>query len=94
MEGANINKQGNEGKEKEVKVKEPRYNAYDLVTKEDVNKDVMITTVLNNQMMGKITRVGAYEIEIITKDNRKFIIYKHAIVSLYFFESQDKGVKK
>jgi len=72
--------------ENEVKVKEPRYNAYDLVTKEDVNKDVMITTILNNQMMGKITRIGAFEIEIQTKDGRRIIVYKHAIVSLYFFE--------
>ncbi len=88
-------KKENEGKEKEVKVREPRYNAYDLVTKEDVGKEVMITTVLNSQMIGKITRIGAFEIEIQTKDNRRFIIYKHAIVSLYFFESQDsKGVKK
>ncbi len=90
------NKTENEAKEKEVKVREPKYNAYDLITKDDAGKEVMITTILNSQMMGKITRVGAYEIEIITKDNRKFIIYKHAIVSVYFFEqSQDsKGVKK
>ncbi len=84
---------GKEGKEKEEK--ELKYSVSAVLTKDDVGKDAVITTVLNSQIMGKLTKVGQFEIEVQTKDNRKIIVFKHAIVSMYFFEqSQAQGVKK
>ncbi len=82
------------GKE-EKEQKELKYSISAVLTKDDVGKDAVITTVLNSQILGKLTNVGQFEIEIQSKDGRRIIVFKHAIVSMYFFESQDsKGVKK
>jgi len=79
---------------KEKKEKELKYSVSAVLTKNDIGKEAMITTILNSQIMGKITQVGQFEIEIQTKDNRRIIVFKHAIVSMYFFEHPDtKGVK-
>ncbi len=94
MENENINK--NEQKENEGKEqKELKYSVSAVLTRHDVGKDAMITTVLNSQLMGKITKVGQFEIEIQTKDGRRVIVFKHAIVAMYFFESSNnKEVRK
>ncbi len=84
------------GKE-EKEHKDLKYSVAAVLTKDDVGKDTMITTVLNSQIMGKLTKVGQFEIEVQTKDNRRIIVFKHAIVSMYFFEqpqSQVQGIKK
>ncbi len=89
-------KKEKEGKEKEEKEhRDLKYSVAAVLTKDDVGKDAMITTILNSQIMGKLTKVGQFEIEVQTKDNRRIIVFKHAIVSMYFFEpSQAQGVKK
>ncbi len=84
------------GKE-EKEHKDLKYSVAAVLTKDDVGKDAMITTVLNSQLMGKITKVGQFEIEIQTKDGRRVIVFKHAIVAMYFFEqsqNDNKGTKK
>jgi len=96
MENPNLNEKKNE-KKKEKKEKELKYSVSAILTKNDIGKEAMITTILNSQIMGKLTSVGQYEIEIQTKDNRRIIVFKHAIVSMYFFDTgqtENKGVKK
>ncbi len=100
MVDLNLNEKKNEEKKeekKEKKEKEQKYSVSAVLTKNDVGKDAMITTILNSQIMGKITQVGQFEVEVQTRDNRRIIVFKHAIVSMYFFEqpqSQVQGVKK
>ncbi len=97
MENENLKKENEKRNEekKEKKEKELKYSVSAVLTKNDIGKEAMITTILNSQIMGKLTNVGQYEIEIQTKDNRRIIVFKHAIVSMYFFEqSQAQGVKK
>ncbi len=85
-----------EQKEKEEKEhKELKYSVSAVLTKNDIGKEAVITTILNSQILGKLTNVGQFEIEIQSKDGRRMIVFKHAIVSMYFFEqSQAQGVKK
>ncbi len=90
MENENINKK-EESKEKK---KETKYSVTGLITNDDINKDVMITTILNSQILGKLTRVGQYEIEILTKDDNRIIIFKHAIVLLRFWNPPQTDNKK
>jgi len=90
MENENINK-NEESKEKK---KETKYSVTGLITNDDINKDVMITTILNSQILGKLTKVGQYEIEILTKDDNRIIIFKHAIVSLRFWNAPQSDKKK
>jgi len=92
MENENLK----ENETKQTEQKDLKYSVSAVLTRHDVGKEAMITTVLNSQIMGKITKVGQFEIEIQTKDNRRIIVFKHAIVAMYFFEqaSNDKGVKK
>ncbi len=79
---------------KEKKEREVKYNATTLLSKEGAGKNVMITTILNTHILGKLTMLEQFEIEILTIDNRKIIVFKHAIVSLYFCEPiHTKGVK-
>jgi len=97
MVDLNLNEKKNEEKKeekKEKKEKELKYSVSAVLTKNDIGKEAMITTILNSQIMGKITQVGQFEIEVQTKDGRRIIVFKHAIVSMYFFEHPDtKGVK-
>jgi len=55
MENENLNK-NEESKEKK---KETKYSVTGLITNDDINKDVMITTILNSQILRKWTRVGS-----------------------------------
>jgi len=86
----------NENLKKENEHKELKYSVAAVLTRNDIGKEAMITTILNSQIMGKLTKVGQFEIEVQTKDNRRIIVFKHAIVSMYFFDSQSeyRGVKK
>ncbi len=64
---------------------EQLYCDVDLLTDEDIGKEITITTVKDRDYIGKLTRIGRNQIEIEPRGSKlRIIIYKHAIISMYF----------
>ncbi len=79
-------------KTKERPPKEVKYNASDLITKKDVGRSVVITTVLNTVIRGTLTNTAQYEYEI-SNGADKTIIYKAGIVMMKFLDPPKQEVK-
>ncbi len=79
-------------KNKDRPPKEVKYNASDLITKKDVGRSVVITTVLNTVIRGTLTNTAQYEYEI-SNGNDKTIVYKSSIVTIKFLDPPKPEVK-
>jgi len=74
---------------KEKKEKRPRmYNTLAMITTEDNGKNIQITTITNNIIIGKLVRVSPYELEVEVKGRdgkpENLIVMKHYIAYLKF----------
>ena len=82
--------QGKEVKEgKEKKEKRPRmYDTLAMMTTQDNGRNIQITTITNNIIIGKLVRVSPYELEIEVKGRdgkpENLIVMKHFIAYLKF----------
>jgi len=66
---------------------EQQYSDEDFLTQKDIGRYITITTAKNRDYVGKLTRIGKNQIEIQEMNSKiRIIIYKHAIISMWFFE--------
>jgi acetolactate synthase small subunit len=81
--------QGTQPEGKEKKEKRPRmYNTLAMIATEDNGKNIQITTITNNIIIGKLVRVSPYELEVEVKGrdgkSENWIVMKHFIAYLKF----------
>jgi len=81
--------QGTQSQGKEKKEKRPRmFDTLAMMTTQDNGKNIQITTITNNIIIGKLVRVSPYELEVEVKgrDGRpeNWIVMKHFIAYLKF----------
>jgi hypothetical protein len=81
--------QGTQPEGKEKKEKRPRmYDTLAMMTTQDNGKNIQITTITNNIIIGKLVRVSPYELEVEVKGRdgkpENLIIMKHFIAYLKF----------
>jgi len=81
--------QGTQLQGKEKKEKRPRmYNTVAMITTEDTGKNIQITTITNNIIIGKLVRVSPYELEVEVRGrdgkSENWIVMKHFIAYLKF----------
>ena len=73
---------GSEGK------KQRMYDTLAMITMRDDGKNILITTIANTSIMGKLLRVSPYELEIEVKGrdgkSENLIVMKHFIAYLKF----------
>jgi len=72
---------------KEKKEKRPRmYDTLAMMTTQDNGKNIQITTITNNIIIGKLVRVSPYELEVEVKGRdgkpENWIVMKHFIAYL------------
>ena len=74
--------EGNEGQ------KQRMYDTLAMITMRDDGKNILITTVANTSIMGKLLRVSPYELELEVKGrdgkSENLIVMKHFIAYLKF----------
>ena len=81
--------QGTQPQGKEKKEKRPRmYDTLAMMTTQDNGKNIQITTITNNIIIGKLVRVSPYELEVEVKGRdgkpENLIVMKHYIAYLKF----------
>jgi len=81
--------QGTQSQGKEKKEKRPRmYDTLAMMTTQDNGKNIQITTITNNIIIGKLVRVSPYELEVEVKGRdgkpENLIVMKHYIAYLKF----------
>jgi len=74
---------------KEKKEKRPRmYDTLAMMTTQDNGKNIQITTITNNIIIGKLVRVSPYELEVEVKGRdgkpENLIVMKHYVAYLKF----------
>jgi len=79
--------QGTQPQNKEKKEKRPRmYDTLAMMTTQDNGKNIQITTITNNIIIGKLVRVSPYELEVEVKGRdgkpENWIVMKHFIAYL------------
>ncbi|MFP3255052.1 MAG: hypothetical protein RXP30_01280 [Thermoplasmata archaeon] len=74
--------EGNEGQ------KQRMYDTLAMITMRDDGKNILITTIANTSIMGKLLRVSPYELEVEVKGrdgkSENLIVMKHFIAYLKF----------
>jgi hypothetical protein len=73
----------------EQKQQRPRmYDTLAMITTTDKGKNVQITTIMNSVIIGKLSRVSPYELELEVKGRdgnlEKIIVFKHFIAMIRF----------
>ena len=81
--------QGTQPQGKEKKEKRPHmYDTLAMMTTQDNGKNIQITTITNNIIIGKLLRVSPYELEVEVKGRdgkpENLIVMKHFIAYLKF----------
>jgi len=81
--------QGTQTQGKEKKEKRPRmYDTLAMMTTQDDGRNIQITTITNNIIIGKLVRVSPYELEVEVKGrdgkSENWIVMKHFIAYLKF----------
>jgi len=81
--------QGTQSQGKEKKEKRPRmYDTLAMMTTQDNGRNIQITTITNNIIIGKLVRVSPYELEVEVKGRdgkpENLIVMKHFIAYLKF----------
>jgi len=81
--------QGTQPQGKEKKEKRPRmFDTLAMMTTQDNGKNIQITTITNNIIIGKLVRVSPYELEVEVKGRdgkpENLIVMKHYIAYLKF----------
>jgi hypothetical protein len=70
------------------KAKPKMYDTLAMITTKDNNRNVQITTMTNNVIVGKLIRVSPYELEVEVKGRdgkpENMIVMKHFIAYLKF----------
>jgi len=68
--------------------KQKMYDTLAMITMRDDGKNILITTIANTSIMGKLLRVSPYELEVEVKGrdgkSENLIIMKHFIAYLKF----------
>jgi hypothetical protein len=85
MEVLNDKKGGSGGIERQ---KQRMYDTLAMITMRDDGKNILITTIANTSIMGKLLRVSPYELEVEVKGRdgktENLIVMKHFIAYLKF----------
>jgi len=81
--------QGTQSQGKEKKEKRPRmFDTLAMMTTQDAGRNIQITTITNNIIIGKLVRVSPYELEVEVKGRdgkpENLIVMKHYIAYLKF----------
>ena len=81
--------QGTQSQGKEKKEKRPRmFDTLAMMTTQDNGKNIQITTITNNIIIGKLVRVSPYELEVEVKGRdgkpENLIVMKHYVAYLKF----------
>ena len=80
---------GNQIRNNEKRDQKPKmYDTLAMITTVDDNKNILITTIQNTVILGKLSRTSPYELEIEVKGkggkNEKIIVMKHFIATVKF----------
>jgi len=81
--------QGTQPQGKEKKEKRPHmYDTLAMMTTQDNGRNIQITTITNNIIIGKLVRVSPYELEVEVKGRdgkpENLIVMKHYVAYLKF----------